>query len=216
MKLFVAFEGGEGSGKSTQAEALQCRLTRQGFDSLLVSEPGGTPVGSLIRDILKKQWSPPLSQETELFLFQAARAQLTCEGIAPALAGGKVVVSDRFSYSTLAYQGYGRGLDMDMLRYVSGVATHKVEADLIVLLDVPPAEALARKKSREDPFELESLEFHERVRQGYLDLARADADRWLVLDGTQQRDELGARVWERVTQLLNNADTPPAHTQHSA
>lgn len=172
-------------------------------------------MGSLVRGILKRQWRPPLSPESELFLFQAARAQLTREVIAPALAEGKVVVCDRFSYSTLAYQGYGRGLDMGMLRYVNGVATHEMEADLIVLLDVAPAEALARKERRDDPFELESLEFHERVRQGYLNLAHADAERWLVLDGTQQRNELAASVWERVTQLLNKAGTSPAHTRHS-
>lgn len=216
MKLFVAFEGGEGSGKSTQAEALHRRLSRHGFESLLVSEPGGTAVGSLVRDILKKQWSPPLSPQSELFLFQAARAQLVSEVIAPALAEGKVVVCDRFSYSTLAYQGYGRGLDTDMLRYVSGLATYRLEADLIVLLDVPPVEALARKERRGDPFELESLEFHERVRQGYLDLAHADAERWLVLDGAEQANELAASVWQRVTELLNKAGTSRARTQQSA
>lgn len=216
MKLFVAFEGGEGSGKSTQAETLCRRLSRHGFESLLVSEPGGTAVGFQIRDILKKQWSPPLSPESELFLFQASRAQLTSEVIAPALAEDKAVVCDRFSYSTIAYQGYGRGMDTDMLEYVSSVATHKLEADLVVLLDVPPAEALARKERREDSFELESLEFHQRVRQGYLNLAYADAGRWLILDGMQRRDELAARVWERVTPLLHKNGNPSARPHHSA
>jgi dTMP kinase len=201
--LFVAFEGGEGSGKSTQAASLCARLLECGVETVLVHEPGGTPLGCQIRDILKAHRLRPLTPEAEFFLFEAARAQLTTEIILPALQEGKVVVCDRFSYSTLAYQGCGRGMDSKTLQLVNAVATRKLEADLVVLLDVPPREGLARKGAREDPFEQEDIAFHERVRQGYLKAAHADRDRWLVLDATQKPDQIATLVWEKIGQLLH-------------
>ncbi len=202
MALFIVFEGGEGCGKSTQAKALHRHVIRDGRAAILTREPGGTSLGERVRRSLKRPGRTPISPLAELFLFAAARAQLVNEVISPALQAGTAVVCDRYSYSTLAYQGYGRGLDQDIIRLVNSAATGGLSPDLIVLLDIPARAGLGRKKGRDgDRFESESLAFHNRVRRGYLEMARADRERWLVVDGRLPRKAIQDAIWDRVSRL---------------
>jgi dTMP kinase len=203
LALFIVFEGGEGCGKSTQTRALYRRLSRDGFRAVLTREPGGTRLGEKVRHHLKWTDETRISPLAELFLIATARAQLVSEIIRPELERGKTVICDRFTPSTLAYQGYGRGLDLDALRDVNDIATDGLFPDLIVLLDIPVEAGLSRKKSKErDRFESESLAFHARVRRGYLEMAKADPDGWLVVDGRLSRREIQAVIWERVVPML--------------
>jgi dTMP kinase len=203
LALFIVFEGGEGCGKSTQTRALYRRLSRDGFRAVLTREPGGTRLGEKVRHHLKWTDETRISPLAELFLIATARAQLVSEIIRPELEKGKTVICDRFTPSTLAYQGYGRGLDLDALRAVNDIATDGLFPDLIVLLDTPVEAGLSRKKSKErDRFESESLAFHARVRRGYLEMAKADPDGWLVVDGRLSRREIQAVIWERVVPML--------------
>ena len=200
MSLFITFEGGEGSGKSTQARALHRRLLRMGIPALLTHEPGGTPLGNEIRRWLKGE-GPDLSGQTELLLFNASRAHLISQVIRPALKGGTTAICDRFFHSTIAYQGYGRDLARDLIEAANNIATQGLKPDLIVLLDIPVEEGLARKRLR-DRFEREETAFHRRVRQGYLEMAKKDPERWLVIDGLLPKKEIQRLIWERVEQLL--------------
>jgi dTMP kinase len=205
MSLFITFEGGEGSGKSVQAKALYRRLVKLAIPAVLTHEPGGTPFGKKLGRWLK--WSrgadiPPL---VELLLFNASRAQLVAEVIQPNLKGGKVVISDRYADSTTAYQGYGRGLDLQMVRATNNAATQGLKPDLTVLLDMSAEEGLARKTGRgKDRFEQEDSAFHQRVRQGYLKLAANEPGRWLVVDATQSKQKIAGIIWEKVRQLLSS------------
>jgi dTMP kinase len=200
--LFIVLEGGEGCGKSTQARVLHRHLREDGRGAVLTREPGGTSLGERVRRHLKRPGPTPISPLAELFLIAAARAQLVTEVISPALREGRTVVCDRYTPSTLAYQGYGRGIDLDTLRAVNGAATGGLSPDLIVLLDVPVETGLGRKKGRErDRFESESLAFHARVRRGYLEMARADRERWLVVDGRLPRKAIQGMIRERVSAL---------------
>ena len=201
--MFIVFEGGEGCGKSTQTRALYRRLSKDGFGAILTREPGGTRLGERVRRHLKRTGDARISPLAELFLIATARAQLVSEIIRPELERGKTVICDRFTPSTLAYQGHGRGLDMDAVRAVNGMATDGLSPDLVVLLDIPVEAGLGRKKSRErDRFESESLAFHARVRRGYLDMAKADPERWLVVDGRLPRKVIEETIWKRVSVLL--------------
>ncbi|MDM8000714.1 MAG: dTMP kinase [Dehalococcoidia bacterium] len=203
MALFIVFEGGEGCGKSTQTRALYRRLSKSGFTAVLTREPGGTSLGERVRRHLKQTDGTAISPMAELFLIAAARAQLVSEVIHPALKAGQTVVCDRFTFSTLAYQGYGRRLPMDTLRVVNDAATGGLSPDLVVLLDVPVGVGLSRKKLRgRDRFESENRAFHSRVRRGYLEMARADPQRWLVVNGRLPRGLIGRKIWERVSSLL--------------
>lgn len=204
MALFITFEGGEGSGKSVQARALYRRLTRREIPALLIREPGGTPLGDrLARDL---KWSRDLniSPLAELLLFNASRAQLVTEVIKPALAKNKIVVCDRFADSTIAYQSWGRGLDLELVKTVNKVATGGLDPDQTILLDVPVEQGLARKRGRTPPdrFEREDLSFHRRVRSGYLKMASEEPERWLVIDACQPKAKVGKIIWERVQHLL--------------
>jgi dTMP kinase len=203
LALFIVFEGGEGCGKSTQTRALYRRLSKDGFGAILTREPGGTKLGERVRRHLKRTGDTRISPLAELFLIATARAQLVSEIIRPELEKGKTVICDRFTPSTLAYQGYGRGLDTDAIRDVNDIATDGMSPDLVVLLDIPVEAGLSRKKSKErDRFESESLAFHSRVRRGYLDLAKADPGRWLMVDGRLPRKAIEETIWERVSVLL--------------
>ena len=203
MALFIVFEGGEGCGKSTQTRALCRRLSKDGFRAVLTREPGGTRLGERVRRHLKRTGETRISPLAELFLIATARAQLVSEIIRPELEKGKTVICDRFTPSTLAYQGYGRGLNTDALREVNDIATDGMSPDLIVLLDIPIEDGLGRKKSKErDRFESESLAFHARVRRGYLDMAKADPERWLVVDGRLPKKEIEEMIWGKVSILL--------------
>ncbi len=202
MSLFITFEGGEGCGKSTQAKALWRRLCQENIPAILTHEPGGTTLGYKIRRVLKRKGKSPISSEAELLLFVASRAQLVTEVIQPALQEDKIVICDRFSYSTLVYQGYGRGLNLPTVEMVNSLATQNLKPDIVILLDLLPEQGLTRKRNLKDRFELEELSFHRRVREGYLRLAAADPDRWLVIDATLPKRKISKIVWEKVSQLL--------------
>jgi len=203
MSLFITFEGGEGCGKSVQAKALFRRLSRLNIPAVLTHEPDGTPFGKKLGRWLKWAQGTDISPLTELLLFNASRAQLVAEVIQPGLESGKVVISDRYADSTTAYQGYGRRLDLDMVKAANSAATQGLKPDLTILLDIPVEEGLARKRAKkQDRFERETLVFHRRVREGYLELARADPERWLVVDASQSREKIAQIIWQRVSQLL--------------
>ena len=202
MSLFITFEGGEGCGKSTQASVLGERLRQWNIPVVLTHEPGGTALGSEIRETLKsKQWIH-LSPRTELLLFAASRAQLVAEVIRPALEQSKVVICDRFVHSTVVYQGYGRGLDLATIEMVNDLATQNLKPDLTIFLDMPPDQGLARKRSPRDRFESEDLSFHHRVREGYLEIAANNPDYWLVIDASLSKKEITEIIWEKVSRLL--------------
>ena len=206
MSLFITFEGGEGSGKSIQAKELYRRLSQLAVPVLLTHEPGGTPFGQKVGRWLKWGQGADISPLTELMLFNASRAQLVAEVIQPALKSGKLVISDRYADSTTAYQGYGRELDLAMVKAVNKAATQGLTPDLTILLDMPVEGGLARKKSRkQDRFEQETLAFHQRVRQGYLKLAADESGRWLVVDASQSKRKIAEIIWQRVSQLLPRA-----------
>ena len=198
---FIVFEGGDGSGKTTQARALFRRLQSQGCPSLLTHEPGGTPLGESLRRRLKARRD--LSHHSELFLFAAARAQLMQSVVSPALREGITVVCDRYTASTVAYQGYGRGIDLGLIDQVNRAATGGLSPDLIVLLDLPFELAVTRRgKSARDVYDSAPMEFHGKVREGYLSQAAQDSSRWLVLDATRGRGELTKEIWNKLQPLL--------------
>ena len=191
--LFITFEGGEGSGKSTQSEILARAMNDAGRTVLRIREPGGTELGESLRDLLLHRHAG-ISPEAELLLFLAARAELVRSVIRPALDAGTVVICDRFADSTFAYQGYGRGLDLKRLRALNDWATGGLVPDLTVLLDVPVEAGLKRKHGELDVFQLEDVEFHRRVRDGYLALSGAEPKRWLVADGTQALELIARKI----------------------
>jgi len=204
MALFITFEGGEGSGKSIQARALYRRLSRLAIPVVLTHEPGGTPLGRKLGRWLKWTDDKAITPLTELLLFNAARAQSVTEIIKPNLESGRIVISDRYTDSTTAYQGYGRGLDLEMVKAVNNAATQGIKPDLIALLDISAEAGLARKKvKRQDRFEQEEIAFHNRVREGYLKLAKEEPQRWLVIDATLSKEKVAETIWQRVSQLLS-------------
>lgn len=206
MSLFITFEGGEGSGKTVQARVLHRRLTRLAIPVVLVHEPGGTPLGSRIARLLKWVREVDISPIGELLLFNASRAQLLDEVVRPGLANGKVVICDRYTDSTVAYQGFGRGLGLEVVRKINDIATDGFLPNLTVLLDIPVEEGFARKGvSVRDRFEQEDISFHQRIRGGYLKLAEADPERWLAVDATQSRKRIAELIWERMSRLLDDA-----------
>ena len=202
--LFVVFEGVEGSGKTTQSKAFKRALSEAGYEATLTVEPGGTPTGERVRQWVKS--GTDITPLAELFLFSAARAALVESVIAPAMDKGEVVVCDRYVYSTVAYQGYGRGLDLSMIASLNRTATGGLSPRLVVLLDMPSGQSASRKASIDlDRIERESQSFHRRVRHGYLEQARQDPDRWLVLDATEPMADIAQAVWERVRSILPEA-----------
>jgi len=202
LSLFVVFEGGEGCGKSTQARVLRRRLLEQSIPVILTHEPGGTALGNKIRRVLKRKGERPISPKAELFLFAASRAELVTEVIQPALQEGRIVICDRFSYSTLAYQGYGRGLNLPAIEMLNGLAAQDIKPNIVIFLDLLPEQGLARKPGLQDRFELEALSFHRRVREGYLKLSASDPDRWLVVDATLPEKKISEIIWGKVSQLI--------------
>ncbi len=205
--LLITLEGGEGAGKSVQSKALLQCLQERGVSAVLTREPGGTPLGERLRDIvldLAGSGDSPLHPLTETFLFVAARAELVERVIAPAIARGDVVVCDRFADSTVAYQGFGRGVETEVIERLNEIATVGLRPDLIVLLDLPVEEGLARARAAgiADRFEREEVAFHERVRAGYRTLAEREPDRWLVVDASQPPAAVTESIWRRVAPLL--------------
>ncbi|RKX48331.1 MAG: dTMP kinase [Thermotogae bacterium] len=186
--MFVSFEGIDGSGKSTQVKLFIEYLERTGYEYLIIREPGGTRAGEDIRKILLHH-DYQLFPETELLLFMASRSQIVREIIFPALKMGKIVIADRFLDSSVAYQGYGRGLGVEMVKRLNELATGNLKPDLTFLIDIQPEDAEKRKRAQEknDKIERESLEFFKRVREGYLEIAKAEPERVKLIDG---RDNL--------------------------
>lgn len=200
--LYIALEGPEGSGKTTQALRLATRLRAMGLAVVEVREPGGTPLGERIRWLLADPAHRNMSPEAEVLLFAAARAQLLREVVGPALREGRVVVSDRCVYSSLAYQGYARGLGVEVVRRVNELATGGLVPDLVVVLDLPVEEGLARDaRGRDDRIQREDVEFHRRVREGYLRLGREDP-RVRVVPAGGTPDRVEERIWEEVRPLV--------------
>jgi dTMP kinase len=202
--VFVCFEGGEGSGKSTQARLLSERLAEQGYVPLLTFEPGDTPVGKELRRIVLSPETGELSHRTEALLYAADKAEHIDTVVQPALDRGEVVITDRYVDTLLAYQGSGRELRIEEVEEVARWATHGLRPHLTVVLDVDPREGLGRFEGR-DRIEAEGLEFHDRARSSFLQLAAADPDHYLVLDARHPVDEIAAAVAERLEPLLGQA-----------
>jgi dTMP kinase len=203
VSLFVTFEGGEGCGKSLQSRNLYHRLVKASRPAILIREPGGTLLGQKVRYRLKQACDISISPLTELFLFNASRSQLVQDIIQPALKDEKVVICDRFSDSTIAYQSYGRGLDLSVVKQVNQLAVQGLKPDLTILLDVPPEIGLSRKKAgSNDRFEKENVVFHQKVRKGFLTLAAEEPQRWLVIDSLLSPDHIGELIWQKVALLL--------------
>lgn len=199
--LFLCFEGGEGAGKSTQASLLRDWLVSAGHDVLLTFEPGDTHVGRDIRRIVLDPATGHLADRTEALLYAADKAEHVEKVVRPALARGSVVITDRYVDTSLAYQGTGRGIDTAELEHVLRWATGDLRPHLTVLLDVEPAAGLGRFEER-DRIEAESLDFHRRARDGFLALAAANPDHYLVLDARADRDELADQIRKRVEELV--------------
>jgi dTMP kinase len=200
--LFVCFEGGEGAGKSTQSRLLADWLRRAGHTVLLTFEPGDTEVGKALRQIVLSPSTGELSHRTEVLLYAADKAEHVDTVVLPALARGEVVITDRYVDSALAYQGAGRDLVVAEVEHVNRWATAELRPHLTVVLDLEPATGLGRFEER-DRIEGQSLEFHHRVQQGFLDLAAADPDHYLVLDARAPVEEIAAAIRERVGGLLS-------------
>ena len=213
--LFLSFEGGEASGKSVQAQRLAEWLRSEGRDVISVREPGSTPVGERVRDIVLHAQEIPLAPNAQALLYSTARAQLVREVIRPALAVGTIVVVDRFYDSTLAYQGYGHGADLAQLRAVTEFAVGETRPHRTFLLDLPLEAADKRVATRKpgrawDRFESEARAFHERVREGYLRLAAAEPNRFAVIRADRDEDAVAAEVRREVERLLPATTlTPP-------
>lgn len=202
--LFVAFEGGEGSGKSTQSRLLQQWLEAEGYAVVLTFEPGDTAVGHKLRGIVLDPATGQISHRTEALLYAADKAEHVDALVLPALRRGDVVITDRYVDSTLAYQGGGRDLQFDELEWVARWATHDLRPHLTVVLDQEPHHGLNRFDER-DRIEAEGLEFHDRVRRAFLEMAAAVPNRYVVIDASQPREQIAAQIRQRLTGLLDQA-----------
>ena len=200
--VLISVEGVEGSGKSTHCQRLAERLKARGLEVVLTSEPDGTALGLAIRSLFEREGPPP-TPLTQTFLFMAARQQHVSQLIRPALGRGAVVICDRYADATVAYQGFGQGMDVQTVRDLNLLATGGVLPDLTIVLDLDPTVGMARIGSRaHDAFERMDLDFHKRVREGYLEIARAEKNRVVVLKADQEKDALAADVARVVDELL--------------
>jgi dTMP kinase len=187
LTRFITFEGPDGSGKTTQARLFAEHLQTRGYPVAFTREPGGTAISEQIREVILSKRNLAMQSETEALLFSAARAQIVAELIRPALAAGKIVVCDRYADSTLAYQGYGLGLDLDALRAITRFATGGLVPDLTMYVDVPVEVGLARRHRGEtNRLDHKALEYHARVRAGYLEMIAREPARWVVIDGARE------------------------------
>ena len=203
--MFITFEGPEGAGKSTQVRLLAEFLRAAGHVVVVTREPGGTPIGDQVRAVLHDTANTAMAPTAEMLLYAASRAQLVHEVIRPALAGGSVVLCDRYADSTMAYQGFGRGLDRAMLATLTAIATGGLRPDLTLLLDLDVARGLGRRRDEGEEMnrlDLETIEFHERVRRGYLALAAAEPGRWVYIDADRSVDTVQSDVRRVVVQRL--------------
>jgi dTMP kinase len=210
MSLFVTFEGPDGSGKTTQIKLLAGHLRALGYDVLVTREPGGTSIGDQIRVVLHDVKNVEMACETEFLLYSASRAQLVRQVVKPHLMRGGVVLCDRFADSSMAYQGYGRELDLAAVRLITQFATEGLVPDLTVYLDLPVEVGIERKQVAHaaqagewNRLDQQSIDFHRRVRQGYLQMAQADPGRWLVIDAAQSINDTQAVIRKRLETLLS-------------
>lgn len=208
MGVFITFEGPEGSGKTTQVKLLADHLRAAGTRVLTTHEPGGTSIGDQIRTVLLDASNTEMLAETEILLFSAARAQLVAQVIRPSLANGITVLSDRYADSTIAYQGYGRGLDLDALQQITLFATGGLVPNLTIYLDLPVQEGLNRKQrasAREggawDRLDQETIAFHQRVREGYLTLATAEPERWIIIDACSSVEKIQVEIQRAIDRV---------------
>ncbi|TAN45048.1 MAG: dTMP kinase [Nitrospirae bacterium] len=200
--IFISFEGIDGCGKTTQSRALQEYFRSKGREAVLTLEPGGTLIGTRIREVLLQPEHKEMSPVTELLLYNAARAQHIAEKILPELKKGTVVITDRFTDSTTAYQGYGRGMDLSLINSINDIATNGIKPDLTILLDLDPEAGLGRNKSvnKVDRFELEALAFHQKVRKGFLEIAGMERERFELIDASLPVGE----VSKKIAGMVNN------------
>ena len=204
--MLITFEGPDGCGKTTQIALLEEALIQQGHSIYRTREPGGTHIGEEIRDVLHDPAHTEMDPRTEILLYSASRAQLVAEKIRPALAQGQIVLCDRFFDSTYAYQGYGHGLDLNVLRAITEFATDGLKPDVTLYLDIDPEEGLKRRL-RDQAAEWNRLDemtlaFHQRVHQGYAELIEAEPDRWVIIDGMHSPSQVQQIVQETVRQRM--------------
>jgi len=195
--VFITLEGPDGSGKTTQAHLLAEWLRERGHEVVMTREPGGTDVGDQIRTVLHDPDNTAMDARTEILLYSASRAQHVAQRIRPALATGAIVVSDRYADSTLAYQGYGRGLDLEALRTITAFATGDLTPDLTLYLDIVPQEGLQRRRmggGEWNRMDAQALEFYQRVRAGYLELAKQEPERWVMIDAARSAEEVQTEI----------------------
>jgi dTMP kinase len=204
--MFITFEGPDGCGKSTQVPLLVEYLTGRGYTVCQTREPGGTPIGEQIRAVVHDPDNVAMADRTEILLYAASRAQLVEQVIRPALAAGQIVVADRYADSTLAYQGYGRGLDLAMVRQLVTIATGGLRPDLTIYLDIDPETGLRRRRRDGDAewnrLDAAALDFHRRVREGYRQLIREEPGRWFEVDGGEAVDVIQRAIRQAVDDRL--------------
>ncbi len=209
MSLFITFEGPDGSGKSTQIQLLSAALRAAGYDVLDVREPGGTPISEQIRDVVHSLRNREMSDRAECLLYNAARAQLVDQVIVPHLRQrGGIVLCDRYADSTVAYQGYGRGLDLAAVKNVIAFATHNLKPDVTFYLDIDVEAGIERRKRGRGEWNRlddEALEFHRRVRDGYLQLMAEEPERWVKIDAARSVEEIQAEIRAEVERKLGRA-----------
>lgn len=205
MSLFITFEGPDGSGKTTQLKLLAENLTEQGHAVLSLREPGGTAIGDQIREVVHALRNKEMSPRAECLLYAAARAQLIDQVLKPHLDQGGIVVCDRYADSTMAYQAYGRGLDRSAVRQIISFATLDLKPDVTFYIDIDVAEGIARRKNSGDDYNRmddQALEFHRRVRAGYLEMIEAEPARWVKINGRQSVDQIQLQIRSEVAKRL--------------
>ncbi|MBK3333325.1 dTMP kinase [Persephonella atlantica] len=198
--VFITFEGIEGAGKSTQAKRLYQFLTDKGIKTILTREPGGTKTGKKIREILLSKTEELFPPVAELFLYEADRNFHVHNIIKPYLKKGYIVISDRFIDSTLAYQGYARGLDIKLIKKLNEIASEGIKPDITFLIDIPVKEGMKRIKREKDRIENEDLQFHYRLREGFLKIAQEEKNRIFVIDGTDSEE----KIFQQILEILKN------------
>ncbi|MEW6213807.1 MAG: dTMP kinase [Nitrospirota bacterium] len=208
--IFISFEGIEGTGKTTQARLLYQWLRGRGFDVILTGEPGGTQIGNKIKDILLSMEYKEMSPVTELLLYNASRTQHIKEVILPAINRGAVVVTDRFSDSTVAYQGYGRGIDLNLIDSIDRIVTAGLRPDITILLDVDVEIGLKRNRgiNKVDRLELEDVEFHKSVRDGYIKIAAGESERIKLIDASDSIEEIHNKIVSIFTDMITKFQAP--------
>lgn len=202
--FLISFEGGEGGGKTTQILRLREHLTREGFDIVVLREPGGTTISEQIRDVVLGNKNVGMAYTTEVLLFQAARAQLYREIVLPSLEAGKIVIMDRTRDSSVVYQGIVRGFGKELIDQLNDISTKNTVPDVTFLLDVEVTCGLNRRNATGEVnrLDMEAKEFHEQVRKAYLSLAKEDTKRWRIIDANQAVDAVEADVWKAIQPIL--------------